>query len=142
MQTTIKLISQNFIREIWNQRRFQNLEKYLHPDFTDHSLPPNLPANKEGLKIWVSGTDKSFEHETFIEDMVSEDDKIILKIRMKLKHIGTWRGIEASGRHIETIGYRYLLFKENKILYHWALIDGESIEKQLSTEKQRCEVTA
>ena len=141
MQTAIKLIAQNFIEEIWNQRKFQNLEKYLHPEFTDHSLPPNLPANKVGLRIWISATGKSFEHETIIEDTVAEGDKIILKIRMKLKHIGAWRSIESSGKKIETTGYRYLLFRGNKILNHWALIDGESIEKQLTVRKQQCEVS-
>lgn len=142
MQTAIKLIAQNFIVEIWNQRQFQHLDKYLHPEFTDHSLPPALPANKEGLKSWITATGNSFEHETFVEDMVAEGDKIILKIKMKLKHIGVWRGIEPSGKVIETTGYRYLFFRGDKILKHWALIDGEFIEKQLKVQKLSCEVKA
>jgi len=142
MRTAINLISQNFIEDIWNQRQFQNLEKYLHPEFTDHSLPPTLPPDKVGLRLWIIGTGKSFEHKTIIEDMVNDGEKIIFKIKMKLKHIGSWRGIEASGKEIETTGYRYFLFQGNKILKHWALIDGESIEKQLSIEKETCAVVA
>ena len=140
MQTAIKLIAQNFIEEIWNQRRLQDLDKFLHPEFADHSLPPGLPANQDGLKTWISATGKSFEHQSLIEDTVTEGNKIILKIRMKLKHVGTWRGIEASGKEIETTGYRYLFFQGNKILKHWAQIDGESIANQLLKEEHGCKV--
>lgn len=71
---------------------------------------------------------------------MTEGNKIILKIRMKLKHVGTWRGIEATSKKIETTGYRYFFFQGNKILKHWAQIDGEAIANQLLKEEPRCHV--
>jgi SnoaL-like polyketide cyclase len=140
MQTSIKRISTDFINEIWNENRYHLLDKFLHPEFTDHSLPPDLPANKEGLQLWVNATGKSFEHKTFIEDIIRENNKIVLKISMRMKHIGTWRGIEPSGKEVITTGYRYFLFSDDKVLKHWALIDGNALESQLLDENHRCKI--
>lgn len=140
MQTDIKRITRNFIKEVWNEQKFQKIEKYLHPQFADKSLPPGLPENKVGLRIWIGRTGQSFKHKTIIEEIVHEGDKVILKVNLHLKHIGNWRGIEPSGKEIVTSGFRYFQFRENKIIKHWALIDGEGIEKQLLVEKMGCAI--
>jgi predicted SnoaL-like aldol condensation-catalyzing enzyme len=131
---------QQFITEIWNENKFEKLESYMHPNFIDHSLPPALPANTEGMKLWIIGTGKSFEHKTLIDDVVAEDDKVMIKIKMQMKHIGVWRNIEPTNFDITTIGYRYYKLKDNKIVEHWALIDGNSIENQLKEAAAGCKI--
>jgi predicted SnoaL-like aldol condensation-catalyzing enzyme len=140
MNTNNKEIATKFIEEIWNQNQFDRLDNYIHPDFCDHSLPLALPPNKEGLKLWIIGTGKSFEHKTIVEEMVSEENKIILKIKMLLKHIGNWRDLEPTGAEIFAIGYRYIKFADNKIIEHWALIDGNAIENQLREAIHGCKI--
>jgi hypothetical protein len=44
---------------------------------------------------------------------------------MLLKHIGKWRGIEPTGTEISAVGCRYVKLADNKIIEHWALIDGK-----------------
>ena len=129
-----------FIRDIWNERRFDRLEQYLHPAFTDHSLPPALAPDVQGLEQWVRLTGQSFEHRTMIDEQVTEPGKSILKIRMDLRHIGEWRGIAATGREIMAVGYRCFLVEEGRIIEHWALIDGNAIENQLRETAQGCKV--
>ena len=130
----------NFIDTIWNKRQFSELGDFIHPAFIDYSLPPALPANVEGLKIWISGTGTSFEHKTLIEEHVSEGNKSIIKIRMLLKHISTWRSIEATGAEITAVGYRCFRIEEGKIIEHWALLDGNSIENQLKASAEGCKI--
>jgi predicted SnoaL-like aldol condensation-catalyzing enzyme len=136
---TRQLVS-NFIETIWNQRRFDKLDEFIHPGFTDHSLPPSLPTGVEGLQQWIENTGRSFDHTTIIEDQVTEAGKSILKISMQLKHIGQWRDIPATGAEISTIGYRYFRVADNKIIEHWALIDGNSIENQLKNTAHNCKI--
>ena len=133
-------IVKEFIEQIWNAKNFKNLDQFIHTDFKDHSLPPALTADKEGMKKWVLGTGVSFEHKTLIEDQVSEGDKIIVKIRMEMKHIGTWRDIEPTGINLHTTGYRYYKLKNGKIIEHWALIDGQAIENQLNDAQHGCRI--
>ena len=130
----------DFISTIWNQRRLDQLDRLIHPAYIDHSLPPGLPADKEGLRQWILTTGASFEHSTHIEEQVTEADKSILKIRMQLRHIGAWRDIPPTGAEVAAVGYRYFRVADDKIIEHWALIDGNAIENQLKNSSHGCKV--
>ncbi len=140
MNTSDKLIVIDFIEEIWNQNQPEKIDKYVSPKFIDHSLPSNLPSNREGTKLWIIGTGKSFEHKTVIDEIVSEGNKVMLKIKMQLKHIGVWRKIDPTHFEIETVGYRLFKLEDNKIIEHWALVDGNAIESQLREVAKGCEI--
>jgi predicted SnoaL-like aldol condensation-catalyzing enzyme len=140
MKITHKETVINFIEEIWNQNQFEKIDHYLSFDFIDHSLPPALPANKDGMKRWIIGTGKSFAHKTIIDDIVCEDNKVMIKISMQLKHIGLWRDIEPTGAEIYAVGYRYFKLADNKIVEHDALIDGNAIENQLKNARHGCKI--
>ncbi|HEY1019649.1 MAG TPA: ester cyclase [Sediminibacterium sp.] len=134
------ILVQHFIEQIWNQEAFDMLDSFLHPDFKDHSLLPTLSPDKEGIKKWISATGISFEHNTTIENQVTEGDQSMIRIKMKLKHIGVWRGIEPTGIEVEAVGYRCFKIKNDKIIEHWGLIDGQSIENQLKEASHGCKV--
>lgn len=129
-----------FINQIWNNRRFEMLPEFLHPDFTDYSLPAALPPTQEGTKKWIINTGLAFEHTTLIEEQVTEGDKSIIKVRLNLKHVGLWRDIEPTGIDLYTIGYRYFKLQDGKIIAHSALIDGQHIENQLTSASHGCKV--
>jgi predicted ester cyclase len=134
------VLVQKFIEQIWNKKLFEMLDNFLHPAFKDHSLLSILSPDKEGLKKWINATGISFEHETAIEDQVTEGDQVMVRIKMKLKHIGVWRGIEPTGIELYTTGYRHFKIKDNRIIEHWALIDGEKIQNQLVEASQGCKI--
>jgi predicted SnoaL-like aldol condensation-catalyzing enzyme len=136
---TQQLVS-DFIRDIWNEHRFDRLEQYLHPTFTDHSLPASLPPNRHGLEQWIRLTGLSFEHRTLIDEQVTEPGISILKVRMVLRHTGEWRGIAPTGLEIVVVGYRCFRLAEERIIEHWALIDGNAIENRLRGAAQGCKV--
>lgn len=140
MNSTNKLIVTNFIEEIWNQQQFEKIDHYISAGFIDHSLPPTLPANKDGMELWITGTGKSFEHKTIIDDLVCEEDKVMLKIRMQLKHIGVWRDIGPTHCEISVVGYRYYKLKDGRIIEHWALLDGNAIENQIKAANHGCKI--
>ena len=136
------ILVQKFIEQIWNKKSLEMLDDFLHPLFQDHSLLPILSPDKEGLKKWITATGNSFEHETVIEDQVAESDQIMIRIKMKLKHIGVWRGIEPTGIELSTTGYRHFRIKDDSIIEHWALLDGEAIENKLKKASHGCTIFA
>jgi len=140
MNSKNKSIVIDFIETIWNQNQFEKMDNYVSPHFIDHSLPPTLPADKAGMKLWIIGTGVSFAHKTIVDDIVCEGDKVMLKIRMQLKHIGIWRDIEPTHFELSTVGYRYYKLAGGKIVEHWALLDGNSIENQLNLAKHGCKL--
>lgn len=138
--TAIKTLINAFIAEVWNDLNFENISNYIHPDYTDHSLPPAFPPDKSGLIKWIKSTSESFDHQTIITDQVTEGDKSMLKIKMLCKHIGKWRNIEPTGKDIAVTGYRYYRISDNRIIEHWALVDGNAIENQLREELNGCKI--
>ncbi len=140
MNTSNSSIVNNFIEDIWNKNLFEKIDTYISNDYIDHSLPPNLAPNKTGMQQWITGTGKSFEHTTIIETIVSENNDVIIKIKLNLKHIGMWRNIEPTYQNISVVGYRCFKLKNRKIIAHWALIDGNAIENQLKTTKNGCKI--
>jgi predicted SnoaL-like aldol condensation-catalyzing enzyme len=140
MQTRKKELVVRFIEEIWNRQDFEQADALVHPQFKDHSLPKALPTGKEGLKQWITALGASFEHKTIIEDQVSEGDKIAVRISLLLKHTGTWRAIPPTGTKVTAKGFRFFRVKEGKIIEHWGLIDGQTIENQLKKATQGCAV--
>lgn len=121
----------DLIEAVWNQQQFDKLDAYLHPDYIDHSLPAVLTPDRTGLQKWIEATSQSFQHQTIIDDQVTEANKTMLKIKMVMTHIGEWRGIDSTGAQVSTVGYRFYRLAEGKIIEHWAAIDGNLLETQL-----------
>lgn len=99
-----------------------------------------LPASADGLKSWILSTGKSFSHHSVIEAILGEGDEVMIKIRIQLKHIGIWRGIEPLGAEVSAVGYRYFKLKDKRIIGHLALIDGNAIENQLKETSVGCKI--
>ncbi|MDJ1473630.1 ester cyclase [Cytophagaceae bacterium DM2B3-1] len=140
MQRSNKTLITDFIEQIWNVRQFDVVQEFLHPDFVDHSLPDHLPAGKEGMLKWIQAISFSFEHTTLIDDQVTENDKSVIKVRMKMKHVGLWRDIPATYKEVETVGYRLYRLADGKIIEHWGLLDGHSLENQLRSIVHGCKI--
>lgn len=131
---------QQFIEQVWNNRAFEKMPAFLHPEFKDYSLPPALFNQEDGTMQWIINTGLSFEHWSIIDEQVTEGDKSVVKITMQLKHIGVWRDIEPTGLELQVTGYRLFHMKEGKIVAHWALLDGQTIENQLKEMTHGCKI--
>jgi hypothetical protein len=140
MNAQNKKIVTDFIEVIWNNNQFEQIDHFITPDFIDYSLPPSFSPDREGMIAWIVATGKSFQHKTIIEDIVSEQNKVMLKISMQLKHIGTWRDIAPTYMEITTVGYRYYKISAGKIIEHRCLLDGNSIENQLKQSAHGCKI--
>ncbi|WP_210516035.1 ester cyclase [Hymenobacter terricola] len=134
--------SRNTSSLFWNQQQFDQLPRLLHPAFQDHSLPAALPPTAAGVQAWVQGTSAAFTHRTVIEAQVTEGEQSMLKIRMPLTHTGDWRGIPATGRTVEAVGYRYFRLENGQIREHWPLLAGNAIENQLREAGHGCKIQA
>lgn len=128
-----KNIVRRYIEEVWNKQNLGVIEEFLAENYIDHSLPSEFKG-REGVKQWVRAVSGSFDEQTIIEDQVTEGDKSILRLTMRLTHCGEWRGIPATGKQVEIKGYRTYRLEEGKIVEHWALIDGDSLERALQAE--------
>lgn len=131
MISTNKQVVTDFMNMIWNNKQYDELCKFLHPNFEDHSLPTSLPPGAEGLKLWLTGLSNSFQHSSRIDDIIADDDKVAIRMTMLLKHTGQWRGIAATGKDFGTNGFRFFRLKDGKIIEHWGLLDATAIDNNI-----------
>ncbi len=141
MQKSNQEIVLEYIRRIWNEQHYDALHNYLASEYRDHSLISSLPPDIKGVKKWIEATSASFKHRTRVEDLLCDGDKVFIRIRMELKHVGVWRDIAATGMELETDGYRLFRLHNGKIAEHWALIDGQVIENTLRAVDHSCTIT-
>lgn len=136
----IKQLVNSYITTIWNEGTVEKITDFLHPDFTDHTLPPTLPDGIDGVLQWIALTNTSFKHRTIIEDQVTEENKSIILVRMEMEHIGLWRGITPTGATATTRGYRFFRIADGLIREQWAQIDGAALEAALTGAVHACKV--
>lgn len=131
MSNQNKQLVADFIDKIWNNRQYDELCQLLHNNFEDHSLPPSLPPGSAGLRLWIDSLGKAFDHTTRIDEILSEGQKVAVRVTMLLKHTGNWRGIDATQKEFGTGGFRMFRISNSKIIEHWGLLDATTIENAI-----------
>lgn len=142
MSKTNKEIAWTFIEFIWNARQLDQIEDFISDDYQDFSLLPAIPPTRDGLRMWIENTSIAFDHKTNIESIVEEGDVVAARISFNVTHIGVWRGIEPTGRTVSVKGFRFFRLANQKIVAHWALIDGEALQRALSDQHNGCVLPA
>lgn len=135
-----KEIVLDYIETVWNQRKLDQLEQFVSDDYKDHSIIPAIPPNRTGLKLWIESTSKAFEHNTVVETVLQDNDDVAVRLSFQATHIGSWRGIEPSGRQATVKGFRFFKLRDGKIIAHWALLDGEALQTALTDKPHGCAI--
>ena len=114
--------SKRFIQEYWDAisgkpKPKSLLEKYISdPEFIDHIM---VYENSFPL------------YELIADDYICENDKVVVRARVKGRHQGDLMGIPPTGRTIDlpfTVIYR---IKDEKIVKGWLFVDRMELMEQL-----------
>ena len=133
-------VVKHYIRSIWNARQLDRVDEFVADEYCDFSFLPAIPPTREGLKIWIENTSLAFDHETVIEAIVEEADHVAVRLTFTVKHIGKWRGIAPTYKTVSVKGFRFFRLRDQKIVQHWALIDGEALQTALTEQHHGCEI--
>jgi steroid delta-isomerase-like uncharacterized protein len=100
-----KVLSWRFFEEVWNDKNLDAIDEIMAADFVDHSIPPQLPPNREGLKQYVNMYQVAFPNANFrLNDQIVEEDKVVTRWTAVAKHEGQLMGIPATGRDVTVTG--------------------------------------
>lgn len=110
-------------------------EDYFSPDFFDHSGYPNQVRGpegvREGYKTWI----KAFpDHRAEIADIVSENDRVVVRTIATGTHEGEFMGIPSTGKKIRVEGISIFRMDTGLICERWGLIEGEKLIKFLQED--------
>jgi steroid delta-isomerase-like uncharacterized protein len=107
-------------------------EAIIHPDFFDHTNPPEMQHGLEGHKAIVRLFRSIFpDLEWRIDDLIAEGDKVVARTTMRGTHRGDFFGIPATGLSVEMTGVHILRIADGRIIEHWGSNDDLGLMRQL-----------
>jgi len=72
------------------------------PEYVSHSLPPELPPNREGLKAFIRALREGIPDLTCpIQDLVAERDRVAGRFLLQGTNTGTLLGVPATGKPVD-----------------------------------------
>ena len=128
-QQTAALV-QEFIEKAWNGHQPEAARDYLAENFVDHDSRTSS-SGIEGMVQWLAQTTKTFDHQTIIEDQITEGDRSFIRLTFQVVQRGEFRGLAATGKSAETNGYRVFRVADGKIVEHWGFLNGDKLVEQL-----------
>jgi steroid delta-isomerase-like uncharacterized protein len=118
--------------EVWNKHNPDAVDEIYAPDFVNHSAPPGMPNDREGLKALVGMYLGAFpDHKVTSEFLVAEGDKVVSRWTSTGTHTGELMGIPATGKRTRTTGIAIVRVAGGKIAELWIESDQLGLMQQL-----------
>ncbi len=127
-----KQIAIEFMDEVLNGGNLDAADKYFADNYVDHTLPPDVPPNVEGLKQLMTMFMNAFpDLHSHAEDVIAEGDKVVVRVPAHGTHKGELMGIPATGKEIHINEIHIVRMADRKMVEHWGVEDQMGMVQQL-----------
>jgi predicted ester cyclase len=132
-----KALVRRFVDEVQSKGNTDLIYEICSPEFVNHSAPPDLPADREGIKILTTMFKGAFPDSYFsVEDMIAKGDKVVTRKTFHGTHEGEFMGIPPSGRHVTVSVIDVVRISEGRVVEHWSVGDNLGMMQQLGVMPQ------
>ncbi|TMK24782.1 MAG: ester cyclase [Actinobacteria bacterium] len=140
-EATNKANERRFFEEVWNKGNFQAADQIVATDYIDHDAITSK-TGPEGVREEVSLFRNAFPDLVFaIEDVITEDDKVVTRISATGTHKGDLPGIPATGRRGAITGIVITRYESGKAAEAWVHFDFLGLYRQLGAIPARAGTT-
>ena len=128
----MKANGHRLINEFISNAKMDVADELFSPNFVNHSPEQGVTADLEGLKQYISMMHAAFsDFSATIEDMIAENDKVVVRMRVRGVHTGNFMGIEPTKKEIDTTTISIVRIDNGKIVERWNVTDRLEIARQL-----------
>lgn len=121
-----KALVRRFVDEVQIGGDINLIVEICSPEFVNHSAPPGLPADCEGIKIVTN----------MFRDMIAEGDKVATRKTFHGTHEGESMGIPPSGETVTTGLIDIVRITDWRVVEHWSMGDNLGMMRQLGVIPQ------
>jgi predicted ester cyclase len=127
-----KALARRFMKEIVNEGNLEAIDELFDRDFVNHFPPPGTTPDRQGFKKHMSDIHSSFTRIRYVtEDLISENDKVVIRGTFKAISKGGFRGATAVDREVIMTFTVILRFESGKIVERWGNADELGLLTQL-----------
>ena len=127
-----RAIVRRFVEEVQSGGNIDAIDELCSPEFINHTAPPGVPSNCEGIKQVMAMFRQAFPDSYFtVEDMVAEGDKVATRKTFRGTHQGEFMGIPPSGQQVSIGLIDIVRISHGKVVEHWAIGDNLGMMQQL-----------
>jgi steroid delta-isomerase-like uncharacterized protein len=128
-----KAIAARIPLEAFNQGKLEVIDEVIADDSVDHgTMPPGMPAGKEGIKALVKALRRAFpDYKITIDLQVAEGDLVVQRATTTGTMKGEFAGMPPSGKKATWEAIHISRIKGDKIVEHWAVQDQLGMLQQL-----------
>ena len=132
-----KALVRRFVDEVQSQGNVDAIYEFCSPEFVNHSAPPGLPPDREGIKVVTAMFRGAFPDSYFtVEDMIAEGDKVTTRKTFHGTHEGEFMGIPPTGRQVSMGLIDIVRISEGRVVEHWSVGDNLGMMQQLGVVPQ------
>jgi steroid delta-isomerase-like uncharacterized protein len=118
--------------EVWDKHNPDAVDEYFASDVINHSAPPGVPADRDGLKGLMAMYFGAFpDLKVTNEFLLADGDMIITRWNARGTHTGPLGDIPATGKKIATHGISITQYANGKIVGTWNESDQMDLMQQL-----------
>ena len=127
-----KALVRRFVDEVQSGGNTDLIDEICSAEFVNHSAPPGLPADREGIKILTAMFRGAFPDSYFtVEDMIAEGDKVVTRKTFHGTHEGEFMVIPPSGRPLNVSLIDFVRISDGRVVEHCSVGDNLGMMQQL-----------
>jgi steroid delta-isomerase-like uncharacterized protein len=132
MSAQLESIVRHFLDQVINGKKLDLIDEFTTPDVIDHTVPPGMPAGREGVKATLGMFFSAFPDLTYtLDDVVVDGNKVATRSTISGTHQGEFMGIPATGKRFSVSSIDIMQFKGDKVVERWAVDDNLTMLQQL-----------
>jgi steroid delta-isomerase-like uncharacterized protein len=132
-----KAIVRRFVDEVQIGGNIDAIAELCSPEFVNHSAPPQVPSNREGVRQLTAMFRQAFPDSYLtVEDMVADGDKVATRKTFHGTHQGEFMGIPPTGLQVSIGLIGIVRIADGKVVEHWSIEDTLGMMQQLGVIPQ------
>ena len=127
-----KALVRRLVDEVQNRGIIAAVDEIAAPTFVNHSAPPGMPSNREGVKQITLLFRRAFPDGAMtVEDMIAEGDTVATRKTFRGTHQGEFMGIPPTGRRVAIELIDIVRVVDGRVVEHWNVVDNLGLLQQL-----------
>lgn len=132
-----KALVRRFIEEVLNTGDMASANDFLADSYAEHSAPPGLPGNREGVKAVFAALHQAFPDFRYtVEDMIAEGEMVVCRLTASGTMRGPFFGLRPTGRHAVWSEIHIVRLRDGKAIEHWDAKETLARNQQLGLAPQ------